>query len=298
MHLRLAEKAAELGFIGIGFSVPHTPLFFDQFTAWISGRKNAGMSWLERNVHIRENPSILLPGCHTIISLAFPYSSQKPGTPDSLCVSRYSEPDKEDYHRSIKKLCKKLAGTIREVHKEAAVRISVDSAPILERSLAYASGIGFIGKNNMLIIPGFGSYFYLAEILTTAVFDIPAVEPAGNLCGSCSLCVDSCPAGALEKPYHLDASICLSYRTIEQRSPVGEEEGRKMGDCFFGCDRCQEACPHNGGEGERRICLPSSEEFLTMDRRAFTGMFGTTAFARAGLEKIQTNIRAIMGGDR
>ena len=294
MHSEIIEKARDLGFIGIGFSVPHKPLSFDKYTSWISERKNADMSWLERNIQIRKDPSILLPGCKSILSLAYPYSPHKPATPDGLSASRYSSPDLADYHQRVKSLCKNIAGFIKKVHKEAMIRICVDSAPILERSLGYSSGMGFIGKNTMLIIPGFGSYFYLAEILTTAAFDMPAAEPLGDLCDSCSLCVDSCPTGALEKPFYLDASKCLSYLTIEFRSSVNKADGMKMGDCFFGCDRCQEVCPFNGTGKKRRVCLPPAEEWMGMDKNGFAERFGKTALARAGLEKIKTNISAML----
>lgn len=291
---KIIDRARDLGFVGVGFSLPQRPLYFDGFTSWLSAHKNAGMSWLEKNLELRENPSLLLQHCRVVISLAYPYSPQKPGTPDGFSASRYSQPDLEDYHYRLRMLCNALCDTIKEAYRGCRVRVCIDSAPLLERSLAYSSGIGFVGKNNMLIIPGFGSYFYLAEILTTAALDIDPVKPVENLCGSCTLCIDSCPAGALEKPYCLNASKCLSYLTVECKEPVNEADARKMGDCFFGCDRCQEVCPINGKEKSMNISLPSTGEFLSMDGEYFQGKFGNTAFARAGLEKIKTNIKAIV----
>ena len=294
LNNRLTERARELGFIAIGFSPPETPPHFDHFTSWISAQKNAGMSWMERNIEIRKNPSLLLPGCRTIISLAYPYSARKPGTPDGLSVSRYSQPDREDYHYRLKGLCRDLAGMIGDRGKGMKSRICVDSAPVLERSFAHLSGMGFIGKNNMLIMPGVGSFFYLAEILTTASLDIPSIEPMANLCDSCNACVESCPTGALEKPFCLDASRCLSYLTVEHKGIPHKANGRKMGDCFFGCDRCQEVCPFNGKERERNICLPSAQEFLHMEEEVFLERFGRTSFARAGFKKIKANIRLLI----
>ena len=179
--------------------------------------------------------------------------------------------------------------------RDRRTRICVDSAPILERSFACASGIGFIGKNNMLIIPGYGSYFFLAEILSTVPMESLSAGAKDNQCGSCTLCIDACPTGALESPFLLDASKCLSYLTIEYKGHLDGFFGSKMGDCFFGCDVCQEACPFNKGEVTVDVSLPATDEFLIMDGGYFNKKFGNTAFARAGLEKLKSNIRAMKG---
>jgi len=293
----LGAKAKNLGFIACGFSKPSRPLYFDEFSAWLSDGKNADMSWLERNVLTREDPTSLLKGCKTIVSLAYPYPSQKPGTPEGFTASRYSQPEKEDYHFRLEGLCGRLVDMVECVYPGSHSRICVDSAPILEKSFASSSGMGFIGKNNMLIIPGHGSYFYLAEILTTAHLEFLSTEPMENQCGACTLCIDSCPTGALEKPFTLDASKCLSYLTIEHKGRTKRDMGTKMGSCFFGCDRCQEVCPFNEDEASMQIQLPPTDAFLQMNDKEFRERFGHTAFARAGLEKLKSNIQAIRAHD-
>jgi epoxyqueuosine reductase len=289
----LLDKAKDLGFIACGFSAPKRPLFFDQFNTWISNRKNAGMSWLERNMDIREDPSRLLGGCRTVITLAYPYPSRKPRTIDGFTVSRYSQPGELDYHVRLKDLCGALLSDVKDAYPESHSRVCVDSAPLLERSYGCSAGVGFVGKNNMLIIPGYGSYFYLAEILTTVPIDTPSVEIIENRCGSCTLCVESCPTGALEKPFYLDASKCLSYLSIEDKREIDRKTSIRMGDCFFGCDRCQEVCPFNEEEDSTQIFLPSTGEFLEMEDDEFKKRFGNTAFARAGLEKLKMNIQGV-----
>ena len=291
------EKAKSLGFIASGFSGPERPLYFDKFSAWLSDRKNADMFCLERNVEIRKDPTRLLKGCKTIISLAYPYAPQKPGTQEGFTVSRYSQPAKEDYHARLKDLCEALVGMMTDICPGSHSRICVDSAPILEKSFATSSGIGFIGKNTMLIMPDHGSYFYLAEILTTANLGFLSMEPMENQCGTCKRCIDSCPTGALEKPFYLDASKCISYLTIEHKGETKPDMGRKMGNCFFGCDRCQEVCPFNEDEASMEIQLPPMDAFLQMNDNEFGERFGHTAFARAGLEKLKSNIRAIKAHD-
>jgi epoxyqueuosine reductase len=289
----LINRAKDLGFIAVGFSLSDRPPYFDRFTTWLSDSKHADMDWLKRSGEVREDPKRLLEGCKTIISLAYPYPSQKVSTEDGYTVSRYAQPTQEDYHFHLKRLSKELTGIIEQMDLRSRVRVCVDSAPILEKSFASVGGIGFIGKNNMLIIPGYGSYFFLAEILTTTPMKLPKVKAMENQCGDCTRCLDACPTGALEKPFYLDAAKCLSYLTIEHKEPLKDIYARHMGDCFFGCDRCQEACPFNEDEASTKVLLPSTEALLRMDEDLFRGKFGKTAFARAGLEKIKANIKAM-----
>ena len=290
----LRRRGQELGFIGIGFSRPERLSHFDRFAAWLSKGHHTGMAWLGKNITLREDPSKLLPNCRCIISLAYPYSPRKPATPDGFFASRFSEPVLEDYHQRLKRLCAPLIKMIKDVHVTAVNRIFVDSAPVLERSIAYTSGIGFIGKNTLLIIPGFGSYFYLAEIFSTAPLAVPFVTPSASLCGSCSTCLEACPTGAIEEDRSMDASKCLSYWTIESKETEGIF-GKSMGNCFFGCDRCQEACPYNGNEAPPEVLLPATDELLCMRENDFKEKFGKTSLSRAGLEKLKSNIREIRG---
>ena len=294
--MNLIEQAKDLGFVAIGFSRPGKPIFFDRFSEWIFSGRHGEMAWMERHLAIRRDPTKLFRGCRTIISLAYPYSGEKPCTPEGFSVARYTEPPKEDYHLRVKKLAKILCRSIKDEYPGARTRICVDSAPILERSFAFSSGMGFMGKNNMLIIPGHGSFLFLAEILTTAPIPHDKAVPMESLCGSCTRCIDACPTGALEAPYRIDASKCLSYLTIEKRGTITHDTGKKMGKCFFGCDVCQEVCPFNRGAGARTETLPSVDDILRMSHDDFRQTFGKTAFARAGLSKIRDNIINLRAG--
>ena len=289
----LIQQARDLGFVAVGLSRPDTPLFFDRFRTWIAEGKHAGMAWMERHMEIREDPLRLLEDCRTIITLAYPYSHRKPCTPEGLSAARYSEPGKRDYHDRLRNKAKRLANALRLQFSGTRTRVCVDSAPILERSFAYRSGIGIIGKNTQLIIPGHGSYLFLVEILTTALLSFPEPALMENQCGSCTRCLEACPTGALEAVYRLNAAKCLSYRTIEQKGMVDRETGRQMGDCFFGCDVCQEVCPLNKTDEPGEVILPSINDILNMDEASFQASYGKTAFARAGLGKIQGNTRAM-----
>jgi len=291
------ETAFSLGFVSFGVASAAVPPFFNELVRWLAEGKHGDMKWFERNLHLRRDPAGLLKGCRAVISLAYPYTRKKPCTPDGLCVSRYTEPLLDDYHVRLKHLAGDVAAAIRRRYPGSRSRVCVDSAPVMERSLAAAAGVGFIGKNTSLIVPGVGSCVYLAEILTTApLVPTPPIPESAGFCGDCTRCLDACPTGALEAPFRLDAGKCLSYLTIEHKAPVKARVGRLMGFCILGCDRCQEVCPYNDGMDSEERCLPSSNDFLSMDDGAFDLRFGRTALARAGIEKIKGNISAVRHG--
>ncbi len=287
--------AFSVGFVAVGVARSCEPPFYNELVRWLAEAKHGDMKWFEKSLGLRRDPSMLLKDCRAVVSLAYPYSRKKPCTSDGFSVSRYSEPLLDDYHERLRNLAGEVAALIKRQHPDSRSRVCVDSAPVMERSLALASGVGFIGKNTSLIVPGVGSCVYLVEILTTACLGptAPLPESAWS-CGACTRCLDACPTGALEAPYRLDAGKCLSYLTIEQKAPVDAGTGRFMGSCILGCDRCQEVCPHNEGMDQVKICLPSSRDFLNMNENDFHARFGRSALARAGIKKIRENIMAVL----
>lgn len=287
------DRAGELGFIAVGFSKPGKPIYFDFFLHWLREVEVGDMAYLRRNIDLRRDPGRLLDGLETVISLAYPYPASKPSTPEGYTVSRYSTPQQQDYHLRLTQRGEQLCKFIKDIFPKSHSRICVDSAPILERSFAVTGGTGFIGKNNMLIVPGHGSYCFLVEILTTAQFPIPSVKVQENRCGSCTACVDSCPTGALKAPFYLDVSQCLSYLTIESKGDIDEAIAGRMGNTFFGCDVCQEVCPFNRKDAPV-VSLPSGDSILSMTERDFKRTFGKTAFERAGLKKLKSNIKVLL----
>ncbi len=289
----LTRQAEALGFRAVGLSRPGRPLHMDAFLEWLRQGRHGDMAWLERNLDVREDPRRLLPGCRTLVSLARPYPWEKPATQDGYTTARYARPDRPDYHQDLKIRGRTLAAWVQKRFPGCRTRVCVDSAPLLERGFAYQSGLGFIGRNGMLVVPGIGSRVVLAEILTTADLPVPDLAPLENGCGECTRCLDACPTGALEAPYVVDASRCLSYRTIEWKGRVDAGDAARMGDCFLGCDRCQEVCPFNPQDGSRRVVLPPASAFLRMDDQAFEERFGRTALARPGLAKIRSNLEAL-----
>jgi len=287
------DRAKELGFIAVGFSKPQKPIHFDFFLSWLHHAEIGDMTYLKRNTGLRKDPRRLLDGLHTIISLAYPYPASKPSTPDGYTASRYSTPEQEDYHLRLRRLGKQLCTYIREMFPESNSRVCVDSAPILERSFAVTSGIGFFGKNNMLIVPGYGSYCFLIEILTTGQFSIASVREMESRCGSCTRCIDTCPTVALNAPFCIDVSQCLSYLTIEAKHDIDRKMAKKMGNTFFGCDVCQEVCPFNKQDAPI-VSMPPADTIMRMKEPDFKRAFGKPAFERAGLEKLKSNIKALI----
>jgi epoxyqueuosine reductase len=203
------------------------------------------MEYLERNRTLREDPGELLPGARSVIVVALNYHQSAPARPHDEPrgrVAMYAWG--RDYHRLMKKRLWKLVDGLRAAVAEPfEARVCVDTAPIVERELAARAGLGWIGKNTMVLNREQGSYFFLGEVFTTLA--LAADEPVTDHCGSCTRCLDACPTDAFPAAYEMDASRCISYLTIELREAIDEEFKPLMGDWVYGCDVCQEVCPYN-----------------------------------------------------
>ncbi len=205
-------------------------------------------SWLRRHEPLRADPGLLLPGARSVVMLATDYSSAAADETTSTSgrgrgrVSRYAWGD--DYHDLLRERVNALGSWLKRRIAGCATRGLVDSAPLAERDFGWLGGLGWFGKNTMLIHPGAGSFFFLTALLTD--LDLPADEPIQvDHCGTCTACLDACPTGALVEPRVLDARACISTLTIEDRGPVPVELRTGMGTWVFGCDICQEVCPWN-----------------------------------------------------
>jgi len=242
---RQVRKAAEdLGFSPVGICSAVEPPHFSFFVEWLEKGYHGEMMYLERRREAYAHPRSVLEGVRTIVMLGFPYRTVEPspGAAGKGRISRYAWG--KDYHDLIRRRLKSLGQTVKELCPGSEVRGVVDTAPLLEREFAQLAGLGWIGKNTLLINPRLGSWLFLAALLTTA--DLVADRPfEANHCGTCTACLRACPTGALVAPYVLDARRCLSYLTIELRGPIPQEWRSSIGDWLFGCDICQEVCPWN-----------------------------------------------------
>ena len=201
------------------------------------------MTYLDKRFDERVNPQTYLPGAQSIISVATNYFVPLEPPPAGVNgrIARYALGD--DYHDVMKAKLHALADAIRAIAPEAQTRAAVDTAPVVEKELAARAGIGWLGKNACLINPKIGSWLLLGEVLTT--LEIPPDAPATDHCGTCTRCIDACPTQAITAPYQVDASRCISYLTIEHRGEIAPELQPQMQDWLYGCDICQDVCPHN-----------------------------------------------------
>ena len=243
----LKQTALELGFELVEIVRGDISKTYDVFHHWIEAGCHAGMNYLARHREARRHPDSVLPGVRSILVLGVSYekvlSSEDHPVKQLSGVAEYARG--VDYHDWIRQRLKKLSDRHRELFPDRRCRGAVDTAPILERSLAVEAGFGRIGKNTMLITPEYGSKIFLAELLSSELLKTESVEPKTEPCGDCRRCLDACPTGALVEPYKLDARRCLNYWTIEHRGEMPEEIRKKLGNRFFGCDVCQDVCPWN-----------------------------------------------------
>jgi epoxyqueuosine reductase len=293
-------QAQELGFMFCGISKARR---LDEeaanLDAWLNKGYQGKMQYLEKHFDMRLDPRLLVPGAKSVISLAFNYYPAQTQSEDAPKIARYAYG--RDYHKVLKKKMNMLFGRMQEAFGEIQGRVFVDSAPLLERKWAELSGLGWIGKNGLLLNKKAGSYFFLAEIISD--LELEADGPLKDYCGTCTACIDACPTGAILDHKTLDASKCISYLTIELKDAIPNSFKDQMQNWMFGCDICQEVCPWN------RFSKPHKEpefethpDFVGMNLRdweeiteeVFQKLFGNSALKRTGYKGLKRNIRFLL----
>lgn len=300
LSLQIKQEASRLGFDACGMAqvaiADSEALFFDQ---WIAEGCQAGMKYMENYRDVRLNPAGLVEGARSVISVALNYYPKVRQEPDAPRISYYAYG--EDYHTVVKEKLRLLWQFISGITgADLSARIFTDSAPILERYWAWKAGLGWIGKNTNLIIPGKGSFFFLGEIVTTLELDYDT--PQKNRCGMCTRCLDACPTGALERPRRLNAAKCLSYLTIEHKGEIPGRLASCLGNRIYGCDTCQDVCPWN------RFAVPTSveafypnpallslkkEDLQDFSHEEYNRIFARSAVKRAKYEGLMRTINQI-----
>jgi len=245
---QIQSWSEELGFQQMGIADIELGEHSAHLKRWLKQGYQGEMEFMQRHAALRENPETLLEGTCRVVSFRMDYLSPAAcnfDVADDLSkgnVSRYAVG--RDYHKIIRPRLAKIAHKITAAHPSAICRPFTDSAPVLERAFAEKSGLGWIGKNTMLLNRNAGSFFFLGEIYTNLALPLSEII-ATNHCGSCTSCLQSCPTQAFTGPYQLDARRCISYLTIELKGSIPEEFRKAMGNRIFGCDECQTACPWN-----------------------------------------------------
>jgi epoxyqueuosine reductase len=240
------RRALDLGFDRVGVAPAGPSVYRDYFRRWLDDGRAGSMRYLHGRFDDRTDPSTYLPGARSVVCVAINYHVPlEPVPPDQARgrgrVARYALGD--DYHELIKSRLHALADWLREEFPEARTRACVDTAPVMEKELAARAGVGWVGRNNCLINADAGSWLLLGEVITT--LPLAPDAPATDHCGTCTRCLDACPTGAITAPYQLDARRCISYLTIEHRDEIEPELAQRIGDWLYGCDVCQDVCPHN-----------------------------------------------------
>ena len=241
----LRRLAREQGFDRVGVAPAQPSARADYVREWLARGMAGEMQYLQRYFEKRVDPSRLLPGAKSVIVTALNYNQEPLVPPDDQPrgrVAMYAWG--RDYHQVLKKKLWHIVDELRaRITEPFEAKPCVDTSPMLERELAARAGIGWVGKNTMVLHQELGSYFFLGEIVTT--LDLQYDSPATDHCGTCTRCLDACPTNAFPAPYQMDARRCISYHTIELRNDIPPEFHEAIGDWIFGCDICQQVCPFN-----------------------------------------------------
>lgn len=297
-------KALALGFTSVGIArAGELAEEGDRLRRWLEKGYQATMGWMARSSDRRADPRLVLPGARSVISVAKNYftEGEHETGEGSGRISRYAWGD--DYHDVLGAGLAQFRDWLLETYPGAEAKVYVDTGPVMDKAWAVRSGIGWLGKHTNVITRERGSWVFLGEVLTTLELEPDAA--ALDRCGTCTLCLQACPTGAIVEPYVVDSNLCLSYLTIEHRGEVGEDLRGHYEGWIYGCDTCQDVCPWN-----RKFETPADEpaflpregfvapplaEWCEMDQTAFSAKFRRSPVKRARREGLLRNIGIVLG---
>lgn len=304
---QVLERCAALGFARAGVCRAEPTAYGEELRGWLAAGKHGDMAWLAEHTELREDPRAMVAGARSIICVGDRYAAgarpvpplakrlgpaRSDTTPMIGRIARYARGD--DYHRVMKKRLQQLADELHAMYPREVFRACVDTAPVLEREHAQRSGIGAVGKHTLLIEPGVGSFLLLGEIITT--LELEPGEPApADPCSTCSRCIDACPTEAIT-PWAVDATRCISYLTIEHRGRIDPAFIGAFDDWLYGCDICQEVCPHNQPKYRTRYAAvhpayaPRREGFDLLDVLGWSEDDRRAAFTRSAMKRAKLNM--------
>lgn len=273
--------------------------------AWLESGRHGEMGWMLATAEVRKDPRHpnMLEGARSVVVMAAPYTLDDAHESRALGPARVAKYALgRDYHNVLTKRARRVAKVLEGAGFRA--RVAVDSKPVFERAWAERAGVGFVGKNCCLIVPGLGSHVFLACVVTNA--PLQPSQPLARRCGSCTLCLDACPTRAFAEPRVLDARRCISYLTIEHRGSVPEEHREAIGDWVFGCDVCQDVCPYNHTTRAERSALAAFEpgdrweqidarSLLEMSEYSFAAWAAGSPVKRARAEGLARNVAIALG---
>jgi epoxyqueuosine reductase len=302
----LLAYATEAGFAKVGICRPDaTPETADRLAAFIDADMHGQMAWMAERMQWRGSAAALWPAAKSVIMLAEPYTPDHDplavlDQPDRAAISVYAQG--RDYHDVVKKRLKRVGRWLIAQSPDAEIKVFVDTAPVMEKPLAQAAGLGWQGKHTNLLGRDLGSWFFLGAIFTTIPFDVD--PPESSHCGSCTACLDICPTKAFPAPYQLDARRCISYLTIEHKGPVDLDLRSMMGNRIYGCDDCLAVCPWNKFAQAGRdakydpradLIAPPLAALAGLDDAAFRAKFSGSPIKRIGRDRFVRNVLYAIG---
>ena len=300
---QIKQKALKIGFHKVGI-VRAEPLYEEgeRLKEWLAKNYHGEMRWMERDPEKRQNPKLIFPEAKSIVVVALNYFTPHEHEESSAKgkVSRYAWGD--DYHDVLKEKLRELLAFIKSIEETADGKICVDTTPVMDKAWAVRAGLGWIGKHSNVITKEYGSWIFIGEILLNLELDYES-EIINDHCGTCTMCLDACPTGAIVAPYIVDSNRCLSYATIELRAPdLSDDTKENLNGWLYGCDICQDVCPWNRFEkptDEARFepragnVSMDLEEILALSPEKYAARFRRSSMKRAKLGGLQRNARAL-----
>ena len=302
--MRLEAEACGFSAFGVA-PASAAPKAGARLRRWLAGGMHGDMLWMEEKADRRQSPRALWSEVNSVIMLGMSYAPaldplRHAASPEIGALSVYAHG--ADYHDVVKKALKRLARWLVAEAEEAQVKVFVDTAPVMEKPLAEAAGLGWQGKHTNLVSTSEGSWLFLGSIYTT--LELPVDAPHGDRCGSCRRCQDACPTDAFPEPYRLDARRCLSYLTIEHKGPIPREFRRAMGNRIYGCDDCLAVCPWNKfAEASRQmrfwprpaLVRPRLQDLAQLGDADFRELFAGSPVKRLGRDRFVRNVAIALG---
>ena len=305
----IRDQALALGFDAVGFARAHLGAEVRaRLKHFLAEGRHGSMGWMEDRAEQRAHPQALWPDALSVIALGVNYGPEDDplatlAQTDRATISVYAR--NRDYHDLVKKRLKALGRWMADRWKGSELKVFVDTAPVMEKPLAQAAGLGWQGKHTNLVSRSHGSWLFLGEIYTT--LDLGADAAETDHCGSCRACLDACPTAAFPAPYQLDARRCISYLTIEHRGPIDPELRPLMGNRIYGCDDCLAACPWNkfarahsepAFAPREELTAPRLAELAVLDDAAFRALFSGSPIKRIGRDRFVRNVLVAIGNSR
>lgn len=302
----LVDYAIEAGFSKVGVCRPDAvPQIADRLDTFVKEGRHGQMAWMAERMHWRGNPQALWPEAKSVIMLAESYAPEHDPReilqhPEKGAISVYAQG--KDYHDVVKKRLKRVGRWLIDQVPGSEIKVFVDTAPVMEKPLAQAAGLGWQGKHTNLLARDLGNWFFIGSIFTTVSLDPDLAET--DKCGSCTACLDACPTKAFPAPFQLDARRCISYLTIEHKGPVDTSFRKALGNRIYGCDDCLSACPWNKFAQTAReakyaakpeLRAPDLMELAQLDDASFRQLFSGSPIKRIGRDRFVRNVTYALG---